>query len=179
VSLRLKADTSDESPQADEEPETREIRATVFRTGGGVPYIIDVETGGDGTFTLPDTTQTYQIAPGSVWEEGGTERVIVNEDHPTTINAHAVNGDDVMDPQVLNGLVTNNYIRQLDDAQRRQGVWQRKETWAFIAFAGAFLLLVFWQIKTIGDGFEQLAQAIENVRIAAGGSGHQDISPKG
>lgn len=178
--MKAKVDTSEESVEVDEDREERVIRAVVFPEGGGQPYVKDVEVGSDGTFELEHKEGVFTIQPGSVWSEGGTERCILHEERPMTVNPQMLAGEGVMSPETLHGIARNNLWVQLDEVSRRDSAWKNPQTYAFIIMGGLLLLLVFWQIKTTGDGFEQLADAIRSSGFGGGGgSGHQDISPGG
>lgn len=177
---RLKADTEDQTPKADEDLEEREIRVTVFPTGGGRPYIRDVTVEHDGMFELePESGECYKVARGSVWQEGTTERAIVHEDVPQTIGPGRLDGDGEpgLTPNQLHGVAENNFWIQLDEIARRKSPWKQGRTWAMLGLFAVLVLLIIWQIHTIGDGFEQLADALRNAEFARGS--HQDISPNG
>lgn len=176
--FKPKADTSDQPPEVDEDRDTREIRVTVFPKGGGRPYIQDVEVDEDGQFELDGANGTWTLAPGSVWDEGGTERAIVHEERPQTVDPNALTGNELMHPEVFHGAVKNNLWKQLDEVSRRRTGWSNPQTLTLILMGGALLLLILWQIKTMGDGFSELAHAIENARFVAEGT-HEDIAPGG
>lgn len=165
--------------KAEKEGKTREIRVTVFPEEGGPPYVADVEVDEQGLFELRDDSTTYKVSRGSLWQEGAHVRGLVNEGNPKTISPETLNGSDAMHPRLMHGLVRNNLWTQLDEIQSRKSPWRSGTTWAMMAGGLALLLMILWQIKTIGDGFSQLADAIRSIRLAGGRGGtHQDISPR-
>lgn len=169
---------------------TRILRVTVFPKEGGRPYVSDVNPDEQGTFELADK-MTYQVSRGSVWEEGGILRAIVNEGNPKTVNAYGLVGDDSMNPVALHGIASNNLWIQLDALAKRKSVWKSASTWGIIAIGVTICLLLLWQVKTIGDGFTNIQHGLEALRTAgeagaqAGGdaareaAGHNNIAPSG
>lgn len=179
--LKPKVDTESDSPEAREDDDERRIRVTVFPSDGGKPYIRDVEVDDDGLFALDqDSGAKYMLTRGSVWVEGGVERAVVCEESERTVNPSSLVGDDIMSPRTLHGIAERNLLAQWDDLQRRRGFWTQGSTWLMITLAVTFLVMVLWQIKTVGDGFEQLADAIRAAELSTGGSArHQPIAPGG
>lgn len=173
-----KVDTEGEAPSVDEDRDTREIRLTVFPQGGGRPYVREVEVDEDGQFELEGKHGTWTLRPGSVWVEGGVERALVHEERPETVNSETLAGSEVMHPDVFHGVAKNNLWVQLDEVSKRRTGWHNPQTWTVIVLGGVLCLLFLWQIKTMGDGFGELADAIR-ASFNAAGSGHQDIAPGG
>ncbi len=170
--------------QAAKEGKKRTIRATVFPREGGRPYITEVEPDDEGFFDIGE--MTYQITRGSVWDESGILRMIVNEGNALTINGHNLTGDSVIDPIVLHGVANNNLWTQFGELSRRKSAWKQASTWGFILIGVGVVLLLFWQIRTLGSGFEELRQALEGLQLGGGEgqtptdaeeAGHQPISP--
>lgn len=176
--LKPKVDTEGQPPQVDEDRDERKIRVTVFPEGGGRPYVRDVEVDEEGMFEIDGKRGTWVLRPGSVWEEGGVERCIIHEDRPETVNPDTLNGTELMHPETLHGVAKNNLWVQLDEVSKAHRAWKNPQTVVMIVMAGLLLLLLFWQIRTMGDGFEQLADAIRTAEFAAN-SGHQPIAPEG
>lgn len=176
---KLKGDEAD-VPKAEKEGKAREVRFTVFPPEGGRPYVVDVDVDEQGLFELADDSTTYKVSPGSLWQEGTHVRGLVNEGNPLTIHAETLVGDDIMDPRLVHGLVRNNLWTQLDEIQKRKSPWRSGTTWALMAFGVGLILMILWQIRTMGEGFEQLARAIRSLGSLGGGGGgtHQDIAPK-
>lgn len=166
--------------EAKKEGKAREVRMTVFPTEGGPPYVVDVEIDEQGTFELADGKTTYVVQRGSLWQEGTHTRGLVNEGNPQTISPSTLSGDDYgPHPRLLHGLVRNNLWTQLDEIQQKQNPWKSGMTWAAMAFGVGLILMLLWQIRTMGDGFAELADALRSLNLPRGGGGnHQDISPK-
>lgn len=173
--------------RASKEGKTRTLRVTVFPKAGGRPYFADVTPDDQGTFDLQDKL-TYQVAHGSVWEEDGILRSIVNEGNPNTISAFSLVGDDSMNPIALHGIASNNLWIQLDTLAKRKSVWKSAGTWGLMILGVILCLLILWNVKTTGDGFDNLKaglDALHDSATAAGssapieGSGHQNIAPGG
>lgn len=164
------------------EGKERTLRATIFPREGGRPYVVDVQPDEQGTFEIGDKL-TYQVTRGSVWEEAGVLRTIVNEGNPRTISAHTLVGDDSLDPTALHGIASNNLWIQLDSLAKRKSVWKSAGTWGVMILGVVLCLLILWQVKTTGDGFENLKSAIDGLSL--GGeqappgteAGHQPIAP--
>ena len=170
---------------AAKEGKRRVLRLTVFPKGGGSPYIADVEPDEQGTFELLDK-QTYHVAHGSVWQEDGILRSIANEGNPNTISGFSLTGDDSMNPIALHGIASNNLWIQLDTLAKRKSVWKSAGTWGLMILGVVLCLLILWNVKTTGDGFEGLRNGLEALRTSSGGgaapiegSGHQNIAPGG
>lgn len=180
---KLKVDQSgDDVVKASKEGKSREIRVTVFPSEGGRPYIVDVEADEQGHFKLgPERSVSYKVARGSVWQEGGTLRAIVNEGNTQTLHADTFTGSDVITPKQFHVVAENNMWMQLDEIGKARSPWRSATTWGIFALAIVNALLIVWLIRTVGAGFEELQAALEGVRIAgeAAGSGHQPISPGG
>lgn len=160
---------------------TPKLRVTVFPAEGGRPYIADVEPDDDGTFSIDDR-YTYQITRASVWEENGIPRTIVNERNPQTVNAYTLHGNDVIHPLMFHGVVTNNLWEQLHEIGKRKSPWRSASTWGFMILGLCIVLLLLWQVKTLGSGLDELREAVASLRLSTGapvGSGHQNIAPGG
>lgn len=161
---------------------THKLRLTVFPDQGGRPYILDVEPDDQGLVQIGDD-KTFIITPGSVWEEDGKLRAIINDSNPATVNPQVLSGDPIVSPEAINGIGNNNFIEQFMTLARKKSVWRQGSTWAFIAIGCGILLMLLWQIKTIGDGLEQLEAAVRTVQVAAQNgateAGHQRIAPGG
>lgn len=178
----FQADTAGQTPEADEDGEEAELRVTVFPESGASPYVRDVTVQPDGTFELdPEDGRSYKVSMGSVWTEGGVDRAFVLEHAPATVCPAQIAGDDVLSAEDLHAVARNNLWMQLDEVSQRDNPWTNARAWAAVAGFAVLCLLLFWQIKTMGDGFEQLADAIRGAQLSApsGGSGHQDIAPGG
>lgn len=167
------------------------LNVLVFEPEGGAPYTVEVNPDG-GTFTLPgkDGDNAYRITRGSVWIEGGTPRTCINAGNPQTVNIHTLTGNDVLHPAVYDGDINNNLAVQVTRAAKTKPVWQRGTTWAIGLLGIALAGLMFWQIKVLGGGFEQISEAFQNLKIiveqkaqesaSGGGAGaHNDIAPGG
>ncbi len=171
--------------RAEKEGKTRILRVTVFPKEGGRPYVADVSPDEQGAFELQDK-QTFQVARGSVWEENGILRAIVNEGNPKTISAFGLVGDDSMNPTALHGIASNNLWIQLDSLAKRKSVWKSASTWGIIAIGVTVCLLLLWQVKTIGDGFTSIQNGLNGLRTASeaagptssqAAAGHNNIAP--
>ncbi len=170
---------------ASKEGKTRLLRVTVFPKEGGRPYVADVQPDEQGTFEIGDKL-TYQVARGSVWEEQGVLRALVNEGNPRTISIYTLTGDDSMDPTALHGIASNNLWIQLDALAKRKSVWKSAGTWGVMILGVVLCLLILWNVKTTGDGFESLRSGLESLAAqqaaaptAAEAAGHQSIAPVG
>lgn len=159
------------------------IRATVYPSGGGQPYEEDVHVSDDGTFTVKDSSLTFHVSKGSVIRGlDGLMRTVVREDQASTINVSSLSGENVMHPMVLNGIAKNNYWQQFGDFLNRKAFWRQAGTWGMIGVGIGILGALVWQIKTTGNGFEELGDAIRGM---GGGSGtgssgttsHNPIAP--
>lgn len=157
--------------RATKEGKTRVLRVTVFPKEGGRPFVADVSPTEEGAFDLADK-QTYKVSRGSVWEENGVLRAIVNEGNPLTVNAYTLIGDDSMDPIALHGIASNNLWIQLDSLAKRKSVWKSAGTWGLMILGIVLCLLILWQVKTTGDGFDHVKSAID----AFSASGHTTAS---
>lgn len=163
------------------------IIAMVYPPGGGDPYEEEVSIEENGTFTLKKTNLTYHVSPGScVRCIDGKRRTVVRQDNTETVNVALLNGDNVMHPIVFNGVANNNYWRQWQDWVRRQAQWKSATTWGLMALGVCGVLLVLWQIKTIGGGLEGVQDALHNLRAGstptapttpAQQAGHNAIAP--
>lgn len=169
--------------RASKEGKRRSLRVTVFPKAGGSPYFADVEPDDQGTFDLGDK-QTYHVVKGSVWEEDGLLRAVVNEGSPNTINVFALTGDDSMNPIALHGIASNNLWIQLDTLAKRKSVWKSAGTWGVMILGVVLCLLILWNVKTTGDGFDNLTSGLEALRASQGApatpaaqAGHQNIAP--
>lgn len=160
----------------------RTLRITVFPREGGRPYVADVTPSEEGVFDLQEK-QTYKVSRGSVWEENGVLRAIVNEGNPNTISAFSLVGDDTVTPTALHGIASNNLWIQLDSLAKRKSVWKSAGTWGIIILGVVFLFMMLWQIRTMGNGFESLQASLDGLRTAgstaATQAGHQSIAPGG
>lgn len=164
------------------------LNVLVFDPEGGAPYTVEVHQE-DGLFNLPGRDLTYKISRGSVWIEGGASRTCVNADNPQTINIHTLTGSDVFHPITLNGVAENNLVKQVVASAKTKPVWARASTWGILGMGLLMGLLLFWLVKTLGTGLEDLQQAIENIKItvqntgSGGSSGnstqHNRIAPGG
>lgn len=188
-----------EGVTASKQGKKRTLRVSVFPKEGGRPYFADVEPTDKGMFTLvQDDPMTYKIQRGSVWEEDGKLRAVVNEGNPLTVNAYTLVGDDSFDPVALNGVASNNLWEQYAEIARRKNAWKQASTWSFITLGVVFILVMIWNVRTTGAGFEELKDAIANLQLGSGGgdggastgstpppsgdaagSGHQPIAPGG
>ncbi len=169
--------------RSSKEGKVRTLRVTVFPKEGGRPYVADVQPDEQGTFEIGDKL-TYQVSRGSVWEEQGVLRSIVNEGNPRTINAHALTGDDSIDPIAMHGIASNNLWIQLDSLAKRKSVWKSAGTWGIMILGVVFCLLMLWNVKTTGDGFENVRGGLEALQTQGNGTaqaaeqaGHQPIAP--
>lgn len=171
--------------RASKEGKNRLLRLTVFPKEGGRPYVVDVTPDEQGAFDLQDKL-TYQVSRGSVWEESGVLRAIVNEGNPKTVNAFTLVGDDSMDPTALHGIASNNLWIQLDALAKRKSVWKSAGTWGMMIIGVIFLLLMLWNVKTTGDGFDHVQGALHGLQGSSGASsdaaaaaaaGHSNIAP--
>lgn len=145
------------------------LRAMIYPSGGGQPYEEDVSVGDDGTFTIKDSSLTFHVSKGSVVRcLDGLMRVAVREDMAGTINFSSLAGENIMHPMVLNGVAKNNYWQQWGDFLNRKAFWRQAGTWGIIGIGLGILGALIWNIKTTGNGFEDLGDAI---RAGIGGSG--------
>jgi len=161
------------------------LNVLVFEPEGGAPYTVDVAPE-DSTFKLPSKELTYKITRGSVWIENGKSRTCVNADNPQTVNIHTLTGSDVFSPSILNGIVDNNLAVQVAHIAKTKPIWARGTTWGIIGMGLLMGLLLFWMIKVLGGGFEELKNAIDGIQITTQGSGgasnpsgHEPIAPGG
>jgi hypothetical protein len=164
------------------------IRVAVYTRSRG-SYEEDVVTQENGTFTLKDTNLTYTVARGSVRRGlDGLLHTNVLEDHPQTIDIHILRGNPVIHPRVTNSIATQNYWAQWSDWARRLGAWKSATTWGLMGLGITMLLMMFWMVKTVGTGFEDVGNAMNNLaeamRANGGGAstpaaqaGHQPIAP--
>ena len=171
--------------RSSKEGKVRTLRVTIFPKEGGRPYVADVVPDEQGTFEIGEKL-TVQVARGSVWEEQGVLRAIANEGNPLTINAYALTGDESMDPTALHGIASNNLWIQLDSLAKRKSMWKSAGTWGIMILGVVLCLLILWQVKTTGDGFDNIRSAINNLGAdptaqtpeqQAEASGHQPIAP--
>lgn len=152
------------------EGKPRTLRVTVFPKEGGRPFTTDVQPDEQGTFQVQERG-TFQVARGSVWEEAGILRAIVNEGNPQTLSAYSFTGDDSMNPIALHGIASNNLWIQLDTLAKRKSVWKNASTWGIIAIGVVLCLLILWQVKTIGGGFDDLQASLDALRMSGGSLG--------
>ncbi len=164
------------------EGKTRVLRVTVFPKEGGRPYVADVEPDEQGAFTIGEKL-TFKVARGSVWEEQGVLRALANEGNPMTISAYTLVGDDSMDPTALHGIASNNLWIQLDTLAKRKSVWKSAGTWGVMILGVVVCLLMLWNVKTTGDGFDNIKNGLDALRAAQAPqtpseqNGHQNIAP--
>jgi len=158
------------------------LNVLVFEPEGGAPYTVDV-TPDDSTFKLPGKELTFKMTRGSVWVEAGKSRTCVNADNPQTVNVHTLTGSDTFSPAILNGIVDNNLAVQVAQIAKTKPIWARGTTWGIIGMGLLMGLLMFWMIKVLGGGFEEMREAIEGIKITTGGgagadpSSHEPIAP--
>lgn len=160
------------------------LRAVVYPQGGGQPYEEDVQVDDQGTFTLKDSSLTYHVSKGSVIRGmDGLMRTNVREGDAQTVNMASLDGDNVMHPMVLNAIVENNLWKQWNDWMGRQGLWKQAGTWGMIAIGICLVGVLIWNIKTTGNGFEELKDALQTWNGGQGGApsgssaGHNSIAP--
>lgn len=156
----------------------RRLNVFVYPAEGGAPYVAEVEPDEEGVFTL-ENSMDYKVQRGSVCEYKGNLWAVVNEANPLTVNVHTLTGEGHMHPQVLHGIAKNNLWLQLTEIARRRNPWRSAGTWGLMALGVVLILVLAWQVKSTGDGFEQLKEAINGISLRASGSGHQSISPGG
>lgn len=183
----MKADKKDRA-LAVRKGKASKLTVLVFEPEGGAPYTVEVQPQ-EGTFQLPGKELSFRITRGSVWIEGGTARTCINAGNPQTVNIHTLMGNDVLHPAVYHGDINTNLAVQVTRAAKTKPVWARGTTWAIGMLGLALVALMFWQIKTLGGGFQEIADAFQNLKIvveqraqdaaSGGGSGHQDIAPGG
>lgn len=169
--------------RSSKEGKVRLLRVTVFPKEGGRPYVADVQPDEQGTFEIGDKL-TYQVSRGSVWEEQGVLRTLVNEGNPKTISAFTLVGDDSMDPTALHGIASNNLWIQLDSLAKRKSLWKSAGTWGLMILGIVVCLLMLWNVKTTGDGFENIKNGLDGLQSPDSGlgtdaeeAGHQPIAP--
>lgn len=170
--------------RSSKEGKVRILRVTVFPKEGGRPYVADVQPDETGTFEIGEKL-TVQVARGSVWEENGVLRAIANEGNPQTINAYMLVGDESIDPTALHGIASNNLWIQLDALAKRKSVWKSAGTWGLMILGVVFCLMMLWNVKTTGDGFDNISNGLEGLKAAQGSdpgtpaeqAGHQPIAP--
>lgn len=138
----------------------------VFEPEGGAPYIVEVQPK-KGNFTLPNSEQMFKITRGSVWIEAGVARTCVNTGNPQTVNIHTLTGTDVFNPVSYNADMNNNLAEQVARIAKTKPIWARSTTWGLLGSAVVLGLLMFWLIKTVGSGLEDIQTALEGVKIAA------------
>jgi hypothetical protein len=162
------------------------VRAIVYPSGGGQPYEEDVQVGDDGTFTLKGSSLTFHVTKGSVIRcLDGQMRVCVREDQAQTVNLSTLKGENIMHPMTLNAIAENNYWKQWGDFLNRKAFWRQASTWGMIAVGVCIVLALVWNVKTTGNGFEDLKNAWETYAGSASGgttgnpSGHNPIAPGG
>lgn len=141
----------------------RKLRATVFPQGGGSPYEQDVEPDDQGIFTLGESGKmSYTVTRGSVCTGlDGMMRIIVHEGNPQTINGSMLSGDPIMHPSVFHAAVNNNLLLQQAEAERNRGFWKQAGTYGLVIVGIVGLLMMLWQVKTIGGGLEGLQDAMQ------------------
>lgn len=174
--------------EAAEEGKALTLHVTVFPKEGGRPYTAEVEPDDEGYFDIGENKR-FKITRGSVWEESGIPRVIVNEGNPQTINAYTLTGDDSFDPVALHGVACNNLWMQLDTISKKKNPWKQASTWGMMALGVILILVMLWQIKTLSSGLEGVEEGLKNIQITAQGgpgpsqeaidAGHQPIAPGG
>lgn len=142
------------------------MEVLVFEPDGGHPYIVEVHPK-KGTFDIPGQELSFKITRGSVWSENGVPRTAVNTDNPQTINFHALTGSSVMHPTGYNSDINNNLAEQVAKIARTKPIWARGTTWGILGSAVLLGLLMFWLIKTVGGGFEEIRDAINGIKLAA------------
>lgn len=174
---KLRVNGDDEVRELGKADKTRTVRAIFFPADGRNPYPVDVEVEPDGTFDIDDGRKGYALAKGSVWREGTRLYTIVNERNPQTVNADILTGRDIMHPIEFQGYTQNNLWCQLDEIARRKSQWRSATTWGLMLMGVGILLLLLWQVKTIGSGFEELRAALEGIGVTTGGT-HQPIAPR-
>lgn len=167
--------------RSSKEGKVRTLRVTVFPREGGRPYVVDVQPDEQGSFEIGDKL-TYQVARGSVWEEQGVLRAIVNEGNPLTISAYTLVGDDSMNPTALHGIASNNLWIQLDALAKRKSMWKSAGTWGLMILGIVVCLLMLWNVKTTGDGFENIRNGLDALGTDSAAptqeeAGHNDIAP--
>ena len=175
-----------EPVKVSKEGKKRTLRVTVFPQEGGRPYFADVAPDEEGAFELADK-QTFKVVRGSVWEEAGVLRALVNEGNPQTISAFSLTGDDSMNPIALHGIASNNLWIQLDTLAKRKSPWKSASTWGMIIIGVVVCLLMLWQVKTIGDGFSNIQHGLDGLKgvapskapdtSAQAAAGHNNIAP--
>ena len=162
------------------------LHVTCFPPEGGAPFPTVVQPDDEGLFELDDHL-TYRVTLGSVWEEDGKLRAIVNLGNPQTIRVQALTGSDVFHPLGLNSVVNNNLWVQANEIGRRKPEWKKATTWAMGLGLLVLGLLLAWQVQTTGDGFEGLKDqlALLNQQFAPEPAGpatdpaaHRDIAPR-
>ena len=162
------------------------LRAMIYPNGGSQPYEEDIQVGDDGTFTVKGSSLTFHVSKGSVVRcLDGLMRVIVHEGQGQTVNVASLTGENVMHPMTLNAIAENNYWKQWSDFLGRRAFWRQAGTWGMILIGVGVLLVLAWQVKTLGNGFEDLAHAWQNLHTgtdpttAAEAAGHNNIAPSG
>ena len=165
------------------------LRVLVFEPEGGSPYLVDVVPN-KSTFDLPGQNLSYRITRGSVWIEDGLPRVAVNAENPQTINLHNITGNSALHPSVYNADINNNLAEQVANIARTQPFWQRGATWGLLIGGIVLGLLFLWLNLTVGNGFENIQDALNGLEFPQGESqsrnptpaeeaGHNNISPGG
>lgn len=167
------------------------LNVVVYPAEAGKPYVVEVVPD-KGNITLPKTDESFVITPGSVWIHKGEAFTAVNSSNPHTINYYSLTGDDAVSPTVINGIIKNNYVEQVQKFARTPKPWQQLRTISMIAISVIFGLLLFYLIREMATGFENIQEAIEGIKVAAqsGGAGeasggasgadnHQEIAPGG
>lgn len=163
----------------------RVLTVTCFEPGGGSPWIEEVQPDKEGNFKLKDHDGQYQVSRGSVWVEDGVPRTIINTRNPQTININALNSDGATHPKIINDIAEANWAEQMVGIARKPAAWKSAVGWALGIVAFLALGMMLWQIQAIGNGFEELAKALQGIEIqtvapAQSGTeaGHQPIAPE-
>lgn len=152
--------------------------ATVYPVGGA-PFTIDVETDEKGC--VEHEGKMWFIVPGSSWQEGSKNRVVLPEAYAESLTSMSLAGKFFFNAHMFFMFMKINLLEHLHKLQDTKPWYGNASTWVIAGAIGLLILVGYVALNQVTGAIESLGGVIDKLDLSMPSGdrqGHQELEER-